>query len=478
MARDEGRSGPPEFEFAAAVDALKRGAHGEAQARLTALAKRTPDRFEVWHNLGFAHQAAGDWGEAATAYATARRLAPANRNSLEALAVARTVLGDAAGAAEAYRSLATLPEARLDALARLALLEPKAMLPSEIDDMQVAVRAGRATRAVRAALCFGLGHTLEGKGRFDDAFAAFAEGNALQRAVIVQAAGPDRPTPEQSAEEHAASIRLIRRLFTPHFLSTWADRSEIDAKPIFVVGMPRSGSTLIAQILSAHPEVVSLGETSALLFALRTVYAAARTGELAPALLQSSAREYLARSGELVGRGQNRSVDKMLDNYLHVGAIHLLFPRAVILNSVRDRIDTCLSIFRQLFTGSGNENAYSLEEIAGEHLRYEDMIDYWRAVLPGRVTDVRHDALLADPGEAIRRLVIETCGLPWNERCLRFHQTSKPVQTASAIQVRRPIMPPRQARWRAYAPHLGPLFRALGPGINPPFATTDQRRLS
>jgi hypothetical protein len=140
-----------------------------------------------------------------------------------------------------------------------------------------------------------------------------------------------------------------------------------------------------------------------------------------------------------------------------------MFPRAVILHSVRDPVDTCLSCYRQLFA-QGGETLYDLADIGAEYLGYRGMMAHWARVLPGRVIDVDHEALVSDPQSRIRWLVSEACGLPWDEACLAFHAARAPVRTASSAQVRQPIFTTSLQRWRRYEAHLAPLLRALGAG--------------
>jgi len=162
-----------------------------------------------------------------------------------------------------------------------------------------------------------------------------------------------------------------------------------------------------------------------------------------------------------------RFVDKTLENHLRVGMIHLMFPGAVILHSVRDPVDTCLACYRQLFA-SGAETLYDLGEIGEAYVRYRQVMQHWASVLPDRVIEVSHEALVADPEARIRWLVTEACGLTWDPTCLDFHRTEGAVRTGSAAQVRRPIFQTSLQRWRRYEAHLGPLFEALGP-----YAPTD-----
>ena len=159
-------------------------------------------------------------------------------------------------------------------------------------------------------------------------------------------------------------------------------------------------------------------------------------------------------------------IDKMLGNYMHIGMIHLMFPHAIILHSVRDPVDNCLAYFRKLFR-TGNELSYDLTDIGAHYVRYRDMMAHWETVLPGRITSVSHEELVADPESRIRWLVEEACGLKWDDDCLNFHQTKRAVRTASVVQVRQPIFRTSVARWRRYQRHLRPLFAALGPYAPP-----------
>ena len=151
----------------------------------------------------------------------------------------------------------------------------------------------------------------------------------------------------------------------------------------------------------------------------------------------------------------------MLGNYVNIGIIHLLFPNATILHSVRDPVDTCLSCYRQLFR-TGNENTYDLREIGEQYVRYREMMAHWDRVLPGRVTNVVHEDLVRDPERQIRHLVTQACQLKWDDSCLRFFATKRPVRTASVAQVRKPIFKTSLERWRRYEADLTPLLDALG----------------
>lgn len=261
-----------------------------------------------------------------------------------------------------------------------------------------------------------------------------------------------------------AVANISGRLTAP-FIARHEGGGSASAAPIFIVGMPRSGSTLLEQILSSHPKVQGMGETTALgeTLAGRFPYGNSETEEtIAPDHFRRLADAYLERLRARGWRKEPFVIDKMLGNYMQIGIIHLMFPRATILHAMRDPVDTCLAGFRKLFR-SGNETTYSLADIGAQYVRYREMMAHWDEVLPGRVVHVRHEALVSDPDSKIRWLVEEACRLKWDDACLRFYATRRPVRTASIAQVRQPIFTSSLERWRRYEKHLGPLFEALGP---------------
>jgi hypothetical protein len=339
----------------------------------------------------------------------------------------------------------------------MAVLRPSALTDAELSRLRhVADDPGLADQA-RAGALFAASAAMEARGQEAEGFDLLVAANALKHRTLSE--GPAEHRPDTVAREHQQSIDRVRALFTAEFLDAHAGEGDDGARPIFIVGMPRSGSTLIEQILSSHHGVQGLGESPALTEALDRPRAYEPDQ---PRDFRQLAQDYLANLRARGWRPGARPVDKTLESFLHVGMIHLMFPRAVILHSVRDPIDTCLACFRQLF-GPGNETLYDLGQIGAEYVGYRAVMDHWRAVLPGRVIDVSHEALVEDPQAQIRWLVTEACGLDWDPACLGFHRTKRPVRTASVAQVRQPIFTTSLQRWRRYEQHLGPLFEALGP---------------
>lgn len=435
--------------YSLAVIDIRQGRLDRARRRLEAVVAGAPALGEAHHNLGAVCQRLGAWPEAAAAYGRALELRPEAAASRAGLAAALAALGRGAEAIAQHRLLARAPEQRWAALTRIALIDADAIDEDELAGMQGAAAEAGLDGETRIALYFGLGEVLERRGRHAAAFEAWVAGNQLKHATLDSAA---------VAEANAQAVRYVRNFVDAKFLAAHAGQGSRSAAPIFVVGMPRSGSTLIEQILASHPDVQGLGETGVLPALAVRGYPQTAAG------LRDLGARYLAAMRERGWDGSSRFVDKTLENYLHVGLIHRLFPKAVILHALRDPMDTGFACYRQLFT-SGNETLYDLSEIGGEYLRYRQLMDHWGAVLPGRVANVSYESLVADPETRIPALVSEAAGLAWDPATLRFHEREGGVATASASQVRQPIYRSSVHRWRRHADRLRPLAAALGVDI-------------
>lgn len=445
--REVERGAPQDIRatYSLAVIDVRQGRLPRARRGFEAVVARWPGHVAALHNLGAVRQQLGDWPGAAEAYAAALQQAPQAAETRTALAVALTILGRGGEAVEHYRVLAQARGTRGAALTRIALIDPAAIDDADLADMREAASASGVDEATRIGLWFAVGEVLQRRGDLA-AFAAFAEGNRRQRATVDAAA---------AAEAHSAAVRQVRAQFPAEAFASPRRAGARTAAPIFIVGFPRSGSTLIEQILGAHVGVQALGETAVLPGLLEQ-------GDLrlTGSGLRSLADGYLAALRSRGWDGVSQPVDKTLENYLHVGLIQLMFPRAVILHSVRDPMDTGYACFRQLFA-RGNETLYDLADIGAEYRRYREVMDHWANVLPGRVVDVGYEALVADSETAARRL-LAAAGLAWDPGVLRFFERERAVATASAGQVRRPIYASSVGRWRAHAAELAPLRAALG----------------
>jgi tetratricopeptide (TPR) repeat protein len=309
---------------------------------------------------------------------------------------------------------------------------------------------GTAEFKDRMALHFALGKAYLDHGDSTRAFRHLQEGNRMKRGTF-----------SFDIDATAQWMRDIAATFTPNLLARLAGGGDGSKMPIFVLGMPRSGTTLVEQILASHRDVQGAGELRAvqrLVDGLGDYPAAA--ARLTSADLARLGESYLASVRPLAG-GEAHVVDKMPANFLHAGLIHLMLPNARIVHCRRDPVDTCLSCYTKLF-GAEQAFAYDLAELGRFHRAYHTLMDHWRAVLPrDRFIEIDYEAVVADLEGEARRL-IDSLGLPWDDACLDFHKTVRPVRTASVNQVRQPIYRTSTGRWKAHAAHLGPLLTALG----------------
>lgn len=306
-------------------------------------------------------------------------------------------------------------------------------------------------------LHFGLGKAYADCRDYERAFAHYAEANRMQRRRI-----------RYDSRETDAEFARIRRAFERDLLDLPPAR-EAGPRLVFIVGMPRSGTSLIEQILATHPEVYGAGETTYLLdemiVACRSTPFGVPEGlfHLEADGLAGIAARYVGRmkaQAGLYGRADAAVMtDKMPHNFRYVGLIAHLWPDAVILHTRRHPIDVCLSCFQQFFA-EGNPYAYDLQDLGHYFTAYENLMAFWRERLPGRLIEIDYEGLVADREPAIRRL-LDVCGLSWDERCLDFHRSKRGVDTASAAQVRKPIYQSSVERWRRYESQLKPLQELL-----------------
>jgi tetratricopeptide (TPR) repeat protein len=316
----------------------------------------------------------------------------------------------------------------------------------------------------RIALHFAMGDALTGFGAHQDGFDHFIKGNALQRALL-------------HYDETAvfASFERLRRTYGRERIESVRGEGNPAASPVFIVGMPRSGSTLIEQVLASHPQVYGAGEYGAFTESLDEHVALDTGGRtrdailegLSPADFTALGDAYQRRIAQLGGieRGHLRVVDKSLPNFVHLGLIHLALPNARFIHVRRSAVDTCLSCFSKWLPSM--PFTFEPGELGRYYAEYERQIAHWRSVLPpGALLDVQYENLVDDlPGEA--RRMLEHCGLEWDPACLAFDRNARAVATASAQQVRQPIHKDALRRWRPSAQQLAPLLKGLGALADP-----------
>ena len=304
---------------------------------------------------------------------------------------------------------------------------------------------------------FALAKAFEDTGDHVRAFEHMRQGNTLKRSHIQY--------DEKSTLEY---FRRIATVFDSNLLDRFQGEGNPSSVPIFVLGMPRSGSTLVEQILASHPQIHAGGELTALEKAGNAVFGAIdhqiQYPESVPAfdgaILRQLGQSYLDLLPPCAD-DKVRIIDKLPGNFLNIGLIRLILPNARIIHTMRDPIDTCVSCYSKLFE-SGLEFTYDLAELGRYYRSYRGLMDHWRSVLPpGAILAVSYEDVVDDLEGQARRL-IDYCGLPWDDRCLTFHETSRPVRTGSVAQVRKPLFRSSLQRWRRYEGELAPLLNELG----------------
>ncbi|HCI12787.1 MAG TPA: hypothetical protein DFK12_02180 [Gallionellaceae bacterium] len=318
------------------------------------------------------------------------------------------------------------------------------------------MKAGKIQLTSNDAIClhFGLGKSYDDLGDHDQAFAHFAEGCRLKRSTF-----------EYNAQDDTKIFDQIMRTFDRTLgerLTGGGNESDV---PIFVIGMPRSGTTLTEQIVASHPDVYGAGELSTLLEIARRDIADLPSPESWKLLdrerLSSWSGEYVQTLRRHAPEAR-RITDKMPQNFLALGLIRLMMPNAKIIHVKRNPVDTCLSCFTKAFSNQNVKFSYDLAELGRYYVNYTRLMEYWRQTLPpGAFIEVQYEDIVTNQETAAQRL-IEYCGLKWDPICLDFHKTERSVRTASVAQVRKPVYKSSIERWRRYEQHLGPLLEVLG----------------
>lgn len=404
----------------------KLGDFDGAIATYEAVLARAPGQWQVWLGYGHALKTANRTADAVAAYRRAIALNP--------------------GFGGAWWSLANLKTVRFDA--------------ADIEAMRAQLRRDDLDDDARLHFEFALGKALEDAGDHGEAFGHYARGNALRRSQL----------PYDAALGRERTRRAIRT-YTRDFFAEREGAGCTAPDPIFVVGMPRAGSTLIEQILSSHPQVEGTMELPALIAITRelrqrdgnpetTSYHDVLAG-LDRAELEALGRDYLRRAQPHRREGRPLFIDKMPNNFAHVGLIRAILPNAKIIDARRHPLACCFSNFKQHFA-RGQAFSYGLADMGHYYADYVALMAHFDEVLPGRVHRVIYEDMVADTETQVRAL-LDYCGLEFDDRCLRFFENERAVRTASSEQVRRPIYRDGLDQWRHFAPWLGPLEEALGP---------------
>ncbi|MCC7411939.1 MAG: sulfotransferase [Gammaproteobacteria bacterium] len=450
----------PDF-VAAAVElggVLKdQGRFDEAIACLEGAVASEPEDVQAWFHLGATLGPAGRNERAVDAYRRALALQPEHAGALLGLGHQLKTLGRYAEAVAAYRACARLRPDNGEVYWSLANLKTYRFEPAEIEAMQACVEDPDLSEEARIHFCFALGKACDDRREFDRAFAHYERGNAAQRMQVVYDPVQTELVNDRIIEVFDAALFAERHGF-----------GHPDPAPIFIVGMPRSGSTLIEQILASHSQVEGTSELPDLGRLATTVRARGADGAVYPEAVRDLdagrcadlGREYIERTAYHRG-GRAFFIDKNPNNFATIGFLYLILPQAKIIDARRNPLDACVGCFRQLFA-RGQAFTYDLLELGEYHLQYLRLMAHWDVVLPDRVLRVDYEDMVEDLDAQVRR-ILAYCGLPWEDRCLEYYRTERAVRTASSEQVRQPVYRGAVGFWRNYERHLGPLIEVLEP---------------
>ncbi|AWW75564.1 hypothetical protein CD351_14095 [Erythrobacter sp. KY5] len=439
------------------IDVLRRKQKFErACEEAEALYARDPDNALFQSRLAIESMQAGEYERAFELFDKVLEKLPRDHSTLTSKGHALKTMGKQDDAVASYRAAFAARPDHGDAYYALANLKTYRFTDAEIEAMRMQSARSDLAFMDRVHIAFALGKALEDRGEYEASFTHYDEGNALKRAQTRYSA--KGMTDELTRQKAFAT----RDLFEKH-AGTGHDAPD----PIFILGLPRAGSTLLEQILASHSQIdgtLELPDILALAHRLRGRKAGA---PLYPANLHDLDADDFAKFGQqfientrIHRQGAPFFIDKMPNNFRHIGLIHLILPNAKIIDARRAPMDCCFSGFKQLFA-QGQEFTYGLHEIGRYYADYVDLMDHWDKVLPGKVLRVQHEDVLDDLEGQTRRM-LEYLEVPFEEQCLSFHKTDRAVRTASSEQVRQPINRKGQGAWKPFEPWLDPLKDALG----------------
>ncbi len=426
----------------------------EAEASYGDAVAANPEFAEAYYNLGIVKQHAGDLAGAAESYRAALTLNPDRAEVHNNLGIVLQDLGRMKEAETHYRAALAADPGYAPAYRHLMLIVKQADYNDDIHAMENLYARNDVSRDHKMNLAFGLGKAFDDLGEYDKAFGFFAEGNRLKRDTI-----------DFSIDRRLGFFDALKNTFSDPFIRDRDGSGCPDTTPIFILGMPRSGTTLVEQILASHGQVHGAGELDALKAVVSTDLC---RGDLAalPEAAQAAEPGVMKKLGEAYAQQlhalapDSRFItDKMPGNFIYIGLIRLILPGAKIIHCRRDPVDTCLSVFKHHFSGD-HPYAYDLRELGQYYNAYCGLMEHWDNVLPGFIHEVRYENVVRDH-VAETESMLAFCGLPWDENCRNFHASDRPVRTASFEQVRQPIYKDSVQRWKAYENELAPLLEVL-----------------
>jgi tetratricopeptide (TPR) repeat protein len=447
-------------EYAAVL--LEEHKYGEARRELERLLDKDPENRVLKTLYATSCVGVGEHDRAIGLYQALLRGSPADADLHLSIAHAQKTLGQRERAIDSYHRAAACRPDFGDAYWSLANLKTYRFTDEELTHMRAAEAAPATALVDRYHLCFALGKGLEDNSEYEESFRNYERGNALKRSES-----------KYRAQIIENNTRQQIEVCQPEFFARLAGCGAPNPDPIFIVGLPRSGSTLLEQILASHSRVEGTQELANVQQIVRNLRG--RDPDLNnpryPRILAEMSAEEFRPLGELYlattrvfRSGKPFFIDKMPNNFRHIGLIHLMLPNARIIDARREPMACCFSNLKQLFA-NGQEFTYSIEDIARYYRTYLELMRHWDRVLPGRILRIQHEDVVEDLEGNVRR-ILNFCGLEFEQECIEFHKTERSVRTASSEQVRQPIFREGLDQWTNFEPWLTPLKVALGDALN------------
>jgi len=444
---------------------LDRHKHAEAIAQLDRLLAADPENIDYRTLRATATVGLGDFEGGIRGFAgVLEDTSPGSRAAADlhlSIAHALKTLGRRSEAIDAYKRAIEVRPNFGDAYWSLANLKTYRFTDAEIAQIEAA-EANPSTAVIdRYHLCFALGKAYEDREVYERSYRYYERGNALKRAESRYRA--------ELLEQNTANQK---RICTREFFLERAGYGAQSLEPIFILGLPRAGSTLLEQILASHSQVEGTQELADVPRAVLDLqgYNPDLNNPRYPGCLAAMAADEFRALGEkyladtrIYRTGKPRFIDKMPNNFRHIGLIHLMLPNATIIDARREPMACCFGNLKQLYA-RGQEFAYSVDDIARYYRTYLEIMEHWDAALPGRILRVHHEDVVEDLEGSVRR-ILDFCELPFEPACLEFHRNERSVRTASSEQVRQPIYREGLEQWKHYEPWLGPLREALGDAV-------------
>ncbi|MBZ9708384.1 tetratricopeptide repeat protein [Mesorhizobium sp. ESP7-2] len=431
------------------------GRFDEAEDIYRGTVQRNPFRARARIGLAETLQEAGRLDEALAVFQEALAIRPKDADLLHGLGVGLMEKGKLDEAADLFRQAVAIHPPMARAWLMLSQVKRQKERDAELAGMEAQHAKAPQDSLARMQLSFGLGKANDDLKDYGKAFDYFAEGNAIRRKGI-----------DYDPVKTRAEFEAMKTVFDAGFFEKHRPSPITDDAPIFVVGMPRSGTTLVEQIIASHAQVYGAGELGILKTAVGRQFPSNMQGGFPWGVADTDDTDF-AEAGQayldmLHARypHMRHVTDKMPGNFLLIGFIHMMLPKAKIIHCARDAAATCLSIYKVHFRGDSHRYGYDLGELADFHNLYTDIMAHWHKVLPGVVHDVRYEDFVADQ-DGQSRALIDYLGLPWDDAVLSFHQTDRPVRTASAAQVRQPMYQGSVDLWKRYGDRLKPLLDRL-----------------